>query len=374
MTIPLASAQGPNFTESVVYSFTNGPDGANPEAGLVQDSAGNLFGTTIGGGTLGFGTVFEVDSLGDETVLYSFTAGTDGAAPSAGVILDGKGNLFGTTRDGGNPACGCGVVYKLDTNNNFTVLHTFTGAPDGATPYAGLIRDSKGNLYGTTAYGGKYDYGTVFTVTGAGTQLLHSFSGPDGAHPFGGLVRDSNGNLFGTTFDGGASGFGTVFKVAAAGNESVLHNFTGYADGSNPYASLIRDFAGNLYGTTGFGTAYGFGTVFKLARQNHYTLLHTFTGSPDGANPYVGLVGDTAGNLYGTTYAGGTKGSWGLVFRLDTTGKYSILHTFAQIPDGANPYGSLIVDSSGTLYGTTYQGGSPGCGSGCGVVFKLTPQ
>jgi uncharacterized repeat protein (TIGR03803 family) len=241
-----------------------------------------------------------------------------------------------------------------------------------------LVRDAAGNLYGTTQYGGTNGgFGTVFKLDAAGKlTLLHSFAGtPDGEDPYAGLLRDKLGNLYGTTQYGGTGGgFGTVFKLDAAGKLTLLHSFSGTPDGENPLAGLLRDGAGNLYGTTKYGgTGGGYGTVFKLSAKGKLILLYSFTGTPDGENPYARLIRDASGNLYGTTFYGGTSG-YGTVFKLDTAGKLTILHSFNSAPDGANPLGGLILDKAGNLYGTTSDGGDLSCGfSGCGTVFKITP-
>src|SRR6266568_2687315 len=265
------SVQAQSF--SVLYSFTVA-DGDDPKPGLVRDKEGNLYGTTFGGGTSGGGIVFKLDTADTETVLHSFS-GPDGANPAGGLVRDKEGNLYGTTFGGGLLNCfgaGCGVVFKLDTTNTETVLHSFTG-PDGAFPEAGLVRDKMGNFYGTTSGGGPSRSGTVFKLDTTGAEtVLHSFTGgADGANPVAGLVRDKEGNLYGTTVQGGnlscnaaPSGCGVVFKIDTTGTETVLHSFTGGADGAILYGGLVRDKAGNLYGTTSNGGASGVGTVFKI--------------------------------------------------------------------------------------------------------------
>jgi uncharacterized repeat protein (TIGR03803 family) len=198
---------------------------------------------------------------------------------------------------------------------------------------------------------------------------------PDGEDPYSGVLRDKAGNLYGTTQYGGAKGgFGTVYKLTAKGKLTLLHSFAGTPDGVNPFAGLLMDAAGNLYGTTYYGgTNGGFGTVFKLTPKGKLTLLHSFAGMPDGQNPYARLIRDSAGNLYGTTFYGGTSG-YGAVFKLDTVGKLTILHSFSGSTDGAHPIAGLILDKAGSLYGTTSDGGDLNCGfSGCGTVFKVTP-
>jgi uncharacterized repeat protein (TIGR03803 family) len=371
----LGSAQAQTFT--VLYTFTSTVDGEQPDASLTQDAAGNLYGTTQSGGTKGgFGTVFKLDTTGKETVLRSFAGTPDAEDPYSGLTRDPAGNFYGTTLYGGTGG-GFGTVFKLHAGKE-TILHSFAGTPDGEDPRSVLVRDSAGNLYGTTQYGGTNGgYGTVFKLNAKGKlTLLHSFAGtPDGAGPYSGLLRDAAGNFYGTTQYGGTGGgYGTVFKLDAKGKLTLLHSFAGTPDGVNPLGGLLRDAAGNLYGSTYYGgTGGGFGTVFKLSAKGKLTLLHSFAGMPDGQNPYSRLIRDAAGNFYGTTFYGGTSG-YGTVFKVDPAGKLTVLHSFNNAPDGANPIAGLILDKAGNLYGTTSQGGDLNCGfSGCGTVFKVTP-
>jgi uncharacterized repeat protein (TIGR03803 family) len=307
--------------ETVLYSFTGGKDGAYPKL-AGRDPAGNLYGATPFGGASDYGVVFKLDTTGTETVLYSFTGGKDGASPYAGVIRDSTGDLYGTTAFGGSS--GAGVVFELDTTGTETVLYSFTGLGDGGTPIGGLDRDSAGNLYSTTVSGGASGDGVVFKLDTTGAEtVLHSFTGADGANPDAGVIRDAAGNLYGTTVSGGASGYGTVFKLDTGGTETVLYSFKGGADGSGPEAGLIRDPAGNLYGTTyGGGTCCG--VIFKVDTAGTETVLYSFSGGADGAYPAAGLIKDAAGNLYGTTYSGGItqgncalSGGCGVVFMLE---------------------------------------------------------
>jgi len=311
--------------ETVLYSFTGPPgDGANPLGGLGY-TGGNLYGTTAFGGTggcqnggnpSGCGTVFKVDKTGKETVLYNFT-GTDGRVPLTGTVEDAQGSLYGITYAGG--ASNLGTVFKLDKSGKETVLHSFTGTGgDGAYPYAGLLRDPKTNLlYGTTEYGGSHGFGTVFMMDTSGKEtVLYSFTGgSDGEYPEAGLVPPAD-NLSGTTAGGGAYSFGTIFQLSKTGQYTVLHSFTGTGgDGSNPTGGLVRDHKGNLYGTTLNGGAYGSGTAFELDSAGRYTILRSFDPSIDGQNPYAVMIQDTKGNLYGTTIRLGPSG-WGTVFKL----------------------------------------------------------
>jgi uncharacterized repeat protein (TIGR03803 family) len=364
----------------VLDSFT-AADGAQPLAGLIRDAAGNLYGTTAGGGAHGLGVVFKLGPSGTETVLHSFAGfPTDGGGPNAGLTRDAAGNLYGTTTFGGEDRLG--VVFKLSPSGTYTILYRFTGGADGANPYAGLVRDAVGNLYGTTFYGGASNAGVVFKLSPTGTEtVLYSFTGgADGAYPYAGLIRDAAGNLYGTTAGGGAfRTWGVVFKLGPSGTETVLHSFAGPTDGGGPTAGLTRDAAGNLYGTTTNGGEGGLGVVFKLRSCGTYTVLHTFTGDGDGDGPFAGLVRDAAGNLYGTTFRGGPSDN-GVVFKVSPTGtgyNFSVVYTFTGGADGGLPYAGLVQDAAGNLYGTTASGGatSGACGhfGGCGVVFKLTP-
>ncbi len=377
----------------VLYDFcslTNCTDGEVPSAGLIPDAQGNLYGTTLY-------DVFKLTPAGNETALYTFTGGTDGGFSTSALLLDSAGNLYGTTQSGGDLSCnapyGCGTVFKLDSAGNETVLHNFTGGTDGMRPYAGLIQDSSGNFYGTTAFGGSNHYcgftkqgcGTVFKLDSAGNEtVLHSFKGgADGGIPEGGLILDAKGNLYGTTYGNGAAVPGTVFKLPPSGKETVLHTFRGGKDGENPAAGLVMDVSGNLYGTTSGIGGGSLGTVFKVSPTGKETVLWTFKGPPDGAIPFAGVIMDVAGNLYGTTYIGGDArcsdgqgGGCGTVFELARNGKETVLHRFRG-SDGLNPVAGLLQDAKGNLYGTTEYGGhSSSCTLyyGCGVVFKLTPK
>jgi uncharacterized repeat protein (TIGR03803 family) len=313
------------WKETVLHSFENdGKDGAEPFAGLTFDGAGKLYGTTAYGGAHGgflcCGTVFELspnrDGTWTETVLHSFvTNANDGSVPETGVIFDAKGNLYGTTVAGG--PLGWGTVFELtpsgDGHWSEHIVYAFQGGDDGRQPDSGLIFDGAGNLYGTTSRGGASGVGAVFKLTpneegGVWTEsVLHSFNGMDGSAPFAGVIFDAQGNLYGTTAQGGPHFWGTAFKLAptASGSwkESVLHGFN-FNDGAGPSASLIFDSVGNLYGTTSFGGRTRQGTVFKLTPTSNGQWLkvevHSFRNHP-GSFPYSGLVFDGDGNLYGTT-------------------------------------------------------------------------
>jgi uncharacterized repeat protein (TIGR03803 family) len=270
-------------SEAVLHNFIAPPKGSDPTAGVIRDAAGNLYGTATEGGAFNSGVVYKLDKTGKQTVLYSFTGGADGSEPHAGVIRDSAGTLYGTTRFGGTFKSG--VVYKLEKTGEETVLYSFTGGVDGSQPYAGVIRDSLGNLYGTTRFGGTFNSGVVYKVDTAGQEtVLYAFSGgTDGGDPDrAGVIRDSAGNLYGTTLHGGTFSSGLVYKVDKAGQETVLYSFTGGADGGYPFTGVIRDSLGNLYGTGSYGGASGAGVVYKLNTAGQETVLYSFTGGADG--------------------------------------------------------------------------------------------
>ena len=299
-------------------------------------------------------------------LLHAFNS-REGASSQASLIRDSAGNLYGTTLEGGIQRAG--TVFKLDKAHTLTVLYTFTGYPDGYLPFSSLLRDSSGNLYGTTSQGGTAGVGTVFKIDSSGTErVLHSFNNSDGRFPHGDLARDKTGNLYGTTLEGGSSGnFGTIFKLDTTGKLTTLYVFTNTGDGSAPSGELVRDASGNLYGTCQSGT------VYKLDRTGVLTVLHTFSGS-DGPFPYGGLIADSAGNLYGTTSLGGTSNNAGTVFRVTkTTGAFTLLYSFGgKMAEGAGPDGTLARDAAGNLYGANVDGGD-GCKrfQGCGTIWKL---
>lgn len=356
-------ARAQAYTYSLLYPFAGPPaDGSNAYGGVIKDGAGSLYGFTLYGGA-GYGTVYKIDPLGNETVLHKFNL-MDGSGPQGSPVMDAAGNLYGITGAGGS--LGNGTVFKLDTSNSLTVLYNVP-----AQPRAGLIRDSAGNLYGTTYLGGAFGNGSVFKLdTANNATVLYSFGGSptDGILPAARLFLDASGNLVGSTQNGGTFTYGTLFMVSTSGNNySVLHNFNN-TDGAYPASGLIQDTAGNLYGSTYDGGTGGFGAVFKLDTANSLTVLHNFTGA-DGFHPSGDLVRDAAGNLYGTTAEGG--GGQGTVFKLDTSGNVTLLHFFGGPPtDGAEPIAGLYQDAAGNLYGTTIFG-SVGP-SNDGTVFKLT--
>jgi uncharacterized repeat protein (TIGR03803 family) len=370
-------AQAAKF--KTLYVFQGGSDASSPIGGLTKD--GKLrYGTTYYGGANNLGSVYTLAKDGTETVLYSFGTGIDGANPEAGLIADAKGTLYGTTYYGG--AQDRGTVFKITPKGKETVLYSFCPnyphCTDGFNTSSGLILDSSGNLYGTTYAGGADSLGVVFKVAQDGTEtVLYSFKGGnDGADPNAGLVADASGNFYGTTYDGGTSGLGTVFKLAASGTESVLYSFAGGSDGAYPFASLILDAKGNLYSTTYQGGSSNHGTVFKLAPSGTETVLYAFAGGSDGTSPDSSLTMDKKGNLYSSTLYGGnlsdcSGNGCGTTFRLAPDGTKTILHAFAGT-DGAQPSGSLLAGKKGEFIGTTYNGGNTGCGgTGCGAIYEL---
>jgi uncharacterized repeat protein (TIGR03803 family) len=385
--------------ETVLYSLDFELYGNSFSGSLVMDSAHNLYGATSGGGSgtncyLGCGTIVEVSpgphGAWTETVLHNFN-GPDGIEPFFGLIMDAAGNLYGTTYGGGTH--NLGTVFELMPNPDGgwteTVLYSFGTGPDGDSPIGGVIMDSTGNLYGTTTSRGAYGRGTVFELlpsSGGGwtETVLHNFgNGDDGIAPIGSLIMDAAGNLYGATNGGGQAGDGTVFQVSPAGGwtETVLHSFDAN-DGSGPSNGLVMDAAGNLYGTTNQGgnlgglvcAPFGCGTVFEVSPVAGggwtETTLYTFNGQPDAGYPLSSLILDAAGNLYGTTYFGGND-DYGTAFKLSPgQGRWTetVLYNFDPGNGGTLPAGGLIMDRAGDLYGETDAGGL----NGGGVVYELT--
>jgi uncharacterized repeat protein (TIGR03803 family) len=321
------------------------------------------------------------------SLLYSFTGGADGASPSEGLVLDSAGNLYGTTQSGGTGNCtqygwsGCGTVFKVTNQGNETVLYSFQGGSDGEYPWGGLALGDKNQLFGTTPNGG-LGFGVVFSLDESGTEhIVHRFTGKtDGAYPYGGLMLDQTGHLYGTTTSGGdlhcgdvSKGCGTLFELDRS-KEAVVHRFAGTSsDGNYPaYGAVLNDSAGNLYGTTGEGGPSNYGTVYKINPSGKYTVLYSFSGGSDGCEPLGSLAADGNGNLYGTASACGDFNK-GTIFKVDNTGSFTLLHTFSGAAgDGNAPFGGVARDRDGNLYGTTLFGGN--CSlveGGCGTVFKL---
>jgi uncharacterized repeat protein (TIGR03803 family) len=363
LTVTMASAQAQQHFVAL-HQFNTDTDGANPEGALLRDAAGNLFGTTVTGGT-GEGTVFKLDTTGKETVLFEFDSFTTGANPSTPLIQDQAGNLYGIA-DGGP---GAGVIFKISPDGQESTLFNFQGGLDNLdprVPTGGLFMDKSGNLFGTTLFGGNANCesgcGTIFELDTAGNlHVLYEFTGgSDGSQPFGPLVPDSNGNLYGVAKSGGdqacpelpQAGCGTVFRLATNGKLRVLHTFHGGTGGATPRPGLLLDtVVGKLYGATAVGGTHENGTVFKISSNGTYTVLHRFTGK-DGSLPNGGLVLDTVGNLFGTAQLGGSD-THGTVFALNPSGQSKVLHNFLGGNDGAIPFAGLIRDETGHLFGTT---------------------
>ena len=385
--LTFASAAGhvsPVFAASqytVLYTFQGTTDGNTPNGKLVADDTGNLYGTADGGDRTqcngyGCGVVFKIAPNGREKVLYAFTGKEDGAEPQGGVIFDETGNLYGTATSGGSGFGG--VVFKITSRGRKKVLYAFTDEFDGGAPETGVIRDGRGNLYGTTDLFGRYGSGTIFKVAPDGKETtLYTFTGGDDGFFPSGLIRDKAGNLYGTTLDGGAHGSGTVFRLARDGTFTTLYSFGGSKDGVQPAAGVIADKAGNLFGTTDEGGAIGGGTVFKLAPDGTETVLYSFGGGSFAWYPN-GLIEDKQGNFYGTSQYGGSSNCFGngcgSVFKLAPGGTGTVLYAFTSGSDGGRPYAGVIRDRAGNLYGTTSRGGTGDCsgpGMGCGVVFEI---
>ena len=396
--------------ESILHNFSG--TSAAPAAGLVSDAAGNFYGVT-GTGTPACmtecGSVFKLSPNGmgwSFEVLHIFTGGNDGSLPQVPVTLDAEGNVYGTTTAGGG-SCplqgseGCGIVFKLSQNGSGgwseTVLHRFSKTSDGAIPLSNLIFDASGNLYGTTEFSGAtracpQGCGTIYKLSPSGSSwsfsVIHTFNSTGGS--FGGIIFfDSEGTMFGTTGGGGTvnalcgSGCGVVFKLVPSGSswtETVLYKFTGGSDGQTPYP-LAMDSAGNLFGTALFGglstcQALGCGTAFELSPKGSgytFSVTHSFNGT-DGQIP-IGIIPDGKGNLFGTTESTGTgscEGACGKIFKLapKTGGGWTetTLHSFSGGNDGSFPFGGVILDSAGNLYGTAAGGGT----AMQGVAFKIT--
>jgi uncharacterized repeat protein (TIGR03803 family) len=394
IAIVLAASSNAGAQETVLYNFGNGIGPAEPMSNLIFDAAGNLYGTTAQSIGNADGSVFELSpeagGAWKETLLHNFgQEGGGGYYLQGGLIFDSAGNLYGTAQYGGTHAGG--VVFELFAAAGGgweeKVLHSFGNGTEGSHPSCTLVMDTAGDLYGTTNLGGIYNQGIAFELspTGSGDwkeKVLHNFgaSATDGTQPWAGLIFDAAGNLYGTTLNGGAYKGGTVFELTphtdGGWSERILHNF-GKVDSSGVsadevYAGVIFDAAGNLYGTTYSGGAHDDGVVFRLtptAGGTWKTSILTSLDDTDGANPFGGLVLDAAGSLYGTG-SGGVSNEDGTVFELSPSagGVWSVTVLVAfDSTNGRNPYGSLILDSSGNLYGTTSLGGS----GGLGTVFEI---
>ncbi|MGB9253906.1 MAG: choice-of-anchor tandem repeat GloVer-containing protein [Candidatus Korobacteraceae bacterium] len=419
-------------TLTVIHSFS-GPDGANPVAGLSIDAKGRLYGTTQSGGHQsdscmqgGCGTVFRLTNQGGGWILNSlhdFNGPNDGSTPMARPVFAPNGLLYGTTDAGGAQFCegpGCGTAYSLRPGATActtalcawqeSIVYSFGGieaicggfgdwsasqihqpqAPGdvviGSCPSFGdLTFDSQGNIYGTVPC----CHGAVYELSPAGTPtaLYYFTGGADGDDPLSGVIFDQAGNLYGTTNGGGAHGCGTVYELSPNGGrwtETVLYSFQCGTDGQNPIGGLIMDSASNLYGTTNFGGANSGGTVFELSPSGggSWTFQLLYSLAYDGTFDFViygptgTLTMDASGSLYGTTFMDGAY-SAGSVFKLtpqNGSWSYTSLHDFTAGFDGSNPFGNVVMDANGNVYGTAGQGGGNECnGLSCGDVWEITP-
>jgi len=381
-------------TYKVLYNFTGGQDGAYPKAGLTADKAGNLYGTAYQGGSLNRGTAFELRRKSSRWVfntLYSFTGREDGGAPIARVVFGPDGSLYGTTEFGGlNCGEGCGTVFNLKVTSCKhtpcpwleTVLYRFSGSNDGANPGFGALTFRAGHIFGTTFFGGNNAQGVVYKLTsqhGSWTESgLYLFTGrQDGGNPYSSVIFDKAGKLYGTTYAGGADGYGTVFQLtpsASGWTEKTLHAFQSSSDGGSPFGGVVFDNSGNLHGATSGGGPGNGGTVYDLMPSNGiwtFSVLYGFNGSAYLPGPYDSLTMDAAGNLYGTTIKDGAQGT-GSVFKLTPSvdgWTETDLYDFPSSADGALPYGSVLIDAKGNLYGTASEGGA----NGYGVIWEITP-
>lgn len=308
-----AAVSSDGVSYALVHSFS-GADGSQPQSALIQATDGNFYGATTFGGTFDLGTVFKIDSQGNVTVLHSFSGplGPEGAGPTASLIQGRDGSFYGTSFLGG--VVGGGTVFKIDQSGRITVLHAFSGT-DGQVPLGVMIQGSDGFFYGTTALGGNLGCtaplgdlpkgcGTIFKIDSMGNFVsLYSFAGMDGEVPFAGLTQSSDGSFYGTTLAGGSSGLGTVFRMDSSGHLTIVHSFTG-VEGGGPAASLLRGRDGRFYGTTSVGGNWNSGTIYSVDPVGNVIVLHSFNGV-DGASSQSALIQTSDGTFYGTTQLGG---------------------------------------------------------------------
>jgi uncharacterized repeat protein (TIGR03803 family) len=363
--LAVISVTAPGAALDTLYSFSAAPSGFNPYAGLTLARDGNLYGTTLQGGSSGFGTVFRLAGNGSVTFLHSFTAGADGAIPYAPLSLGSNGQLYGTTFTGGST--GDGVVFRIGTNGFFTPMTSLNFSNSGGFPVGGILQGRDGNFYATALQGGISGYGTIFRVTGGNfLSNLRALNSQDGSYPSSMLLQAPDGDFYGTAENGGTNGgWGTLFRISPSGNLSLLYSF-GNIDGGVPIAGVVQDSDGAFYGTTYVGGTNAAGTVFKWTPDGTFKSLYSFSGAADGSNPFSGLVLSTDGNLYGATESGGAYG-YGTVFRISPNGKLVTMAHFDGY-QGANPEGTLIQAADGNLYGTTVNGG-PGS---AGAIYRLS--
>jgi uncharacterized repeat protein (TIGR03803 family) len=372
----LALAVSPDSASAVtvnpLHLFTGSSDGGTPAAGLVSGNDGFFYGTASAGGMNGNGTVFRISSAGVKTNLYLFTGHADGASPGAPLIQGNDGSFYGTTFFGGSNDEG--VVFEITSAGTLTTLWQFSGGADGGEPVAALVQGNDGNFYGTTSQGGAHSAGTVFWITPPAvfTNLYSFTGGADGGIPAAGLIQGLDGSFYGTTSAGGTGGNGTIFQITSAGTLTTLYRFLGGAgDGSEPEAGLIQVNSTNFLGNTYFGGTNDNGVAFRLnitgTGSNTVTILHSFTGGTDGANPVAGLMVANDGRYYGMASGGGSAGNNGTIFRTGATGGFTNLYKFTGLTDGAVPLAGLVQDTNGYFYGTCSAGGTADNGN----VFQL---
>lgn len=401
---PFAAMAGPQrpVVALQAYDFGGGSDGATPAAGLLETSSNTGVGTTLsGGGTgcggSGCGTIYQITTSGSETMLYAFQGGSDGANPASELFADSAGDVYGTTEFGGGTGCGgngCGTFFVLTTSGQEQIV-SFQGGEDGAFPMAGMVAPNSEYAFGTTSQGGGTGCGgsgcgTVFKISQSGVEsVVHPFKGgKDGSDPIAALIADKKGNLYGTTLSGGGTGChskgcGTVFEITKSGKEMVLYRFTGGKDGGEPAGRLLLDSNG-VEGTTIAGGAHSVGTVFSVDSTGKEKVVYSFAGGNDGAAPNAGLLPctSTCNFVFGTTEFGGGSDcggdGCGTIFEIDSSGKEKILYSFTDSSDGAFPLADLVGSGKGGaggkhgyLYGTASEGGTGCGGSGCGTVFIL---
>lgn len=376
-----------------LHSFTNyATDGSLPWAALVSGTDGNFYGTSYGGGTFGYGTVFMITPGGTLTTLYSFSNGSDGGQPYAALVQGDNGDFYGTTWGNSNFLPGTnslGTVFEITPGGYLTTLYSFTNGLDGANPTAGLVLGADGSFYGAAEVGGiigwggstgsigrilggTRGWGTIFTITQGGqfTPLFAFGGGSEGQNPGAGLIQATNGMFYGVTERGGTNYDGTVFQMSADGTATPLYSFTARTDGAVPLAPLMQGNDGNFYGTTYEGGISNAGAIFKITPAGVLTTLHTFTNGLDGGNSMAPLVQGTDGNFYGTASSGGGKNSYGTVFQITSAGVFTTLHAFTNSGSGKGgtyPTGGLVQNADGQFYGTTHSGGT----NGYGTIFMV---
>ena len=358
------SERGDGQTLTTLWQFSGGADGGTPRAGLLQGSNSNFYGTTEVGGASGSGTVFSISTSGNLTNLWSFTGGSDGGGPLAGLVQGLDGNFYGTTASGGTNDWG--TVFKITPGGTLTSLFQFNNATNGANPVAGLVQGNDGNFYATTLNGGTALRGTVFQITPAGTlTTLYNFSGVlNGGNPGAGLVQGSDGNFYGSTRGGGTLDAGMAFKITSAGTLNWLFSFVGEPDDDGGASTLVQGSDSNFYGTTFGGGERSKGTVFAFNSEGTPTLSFSLT---EDAVPAAGLVQGSDGDFYGTTFNGGT-GS-GALFKITSAGTFTSLYSFKGGAEGAGPEANLVQGGDGNFYGTTSQGGT----NNAGTIFMFIP-